>query len=498
MWPQYLCLCVAYEILSGKEGWRRKWEYYLRNVSTLEPFLESTAQLVIKLSVWTFFLQAHLEKKKEDNPLIDETLGEHFFYFSTCVSAAASVLGIVRFFKDGPVRFLPQTGPANGLLTLKFFFTFLAVLLSSAAKILLLVLMLFYSLGLLPVVLQPPTGVDLVGTNHSRKCSNLALVQPCSDASFQVKLHSPDPETVITWGDPEWRVFERREGQGQGQGQGVRIFWNANRSRWWEGFVDTCVKEPINCDQDLPNNCGVSSELYCNDPISIVTVSRLIAACLWFALNLLPQYLVALLALLVVDLKRTLKSFLHVPQLMLSPVLTNVTFGPRDLFWQCQTQKSKEIGVSKLLYWINTLISFSGQILSLHLLYLHYREADPYRKETHNFVQYLTQGYNTDNLNFNLDFIPPGLVLLFHMISVAFFAIVIHIQTCGCKLSTNSFLVPLDCQQIPISSFIPQIEEEGPEDEVVERVENESSGGTSEIVAMGIISAGIVLGIPNE
>ena len=51
---------------------------------------------------------------------------------------------------------------------------------------------------------------------------------------------------------------------------------------------------------------------------------------------------------------------------------------------------------------------------------------------------------------------------------------------------------------LPISSFIPQIEEKRPEDEVADRVENKSSGGTSEIVAMGIISAGIVLGIPNE
>merc|ERR1712107_219120 len=57
VWPQYVCLSIAYEVLSGKEGWRTKWEYYSRNISTLEPFLESSVQLVIKLCIWTFFAQ---------------------------------------------------------------------------------------------------------------------------------------------------------------------------------------------------------------------------------------------------------------------------------------------------------------------------------------------------------------------------------------------------------------------------------------------------------
>ena len=499
MWPQYLCLSIAFEIVSGKEGWRQRWNYYLRYISTLEPFLESTAQLVIKLCIWTFFNQAHLEREREENPLIDET-GELFFYFSTCVSALASVLGIIRFFKDGPVRFLPQTGPVGGIITLKFLFTFLAVLLSSASKILLLVLMLFYSLGVLPVLLQPPSiGIDLVGTTSEPKCSDLSLVQACGDASFQVKLHSPDPETVIP-SDPGWRVFLREEDQG------VRMWWNATDSQWWEGSK-VCVNAPTlrggSCDRGLPNNCGGSSTLYCTDPVtigslqfnvSIVTVSRIISASLWLSLNLFPPYLVAVLAILVTDVKGTFKSVLHSPQLMLSPLLTNITFGPKDLFWQCKSEKSNKIGVSQGLYWINCLASFLGQIISLHLLYVHYRQADPSRREERipHFGQYLTQGYDTDSRrNFNLDFVPPGLVLLFHMLSVAFFAIVIHIQTW--KSPTCSFLAPLDCQNIPITSFIPQIVGE------VSEVKNENTVSDGvELVTVGMISTGIVLAIPTE
>ena len=500
MWPQYFCLSIACEILSGKEGWRQRWTYYLRYISTLEPFLESTAQLVIKLCIWTFFNQAHLEREREENPLIDET-GELFFYFSTCVSALASVHGIIRFFKDGPVRFLPQTGPVNGIITLKFLFTFLGVLLSSASKILLLVLMLFYSLGVLPVILHPPSiGIDLVGTTSEPKCSDLSLVQACGDASFQVKLHSPDPETVIS-DDPDWRVFLREEDQG------VRMWWNVTDSQWWEGSKKCVDKHTLSggiCDRGLPNNCGGSSTLYCTDPVmigslefnvSIVTVSRMISASLWLSLNIFPPYLVAVLVLLVIDVKGTFNSFLHCPQLMLSPLLTNITFGPKGLFWKCKSEKSNEIRVSQGLYWINSLVSFLGQIISLYFLYVHYRQADPSRKEERlpNFGQYLMQGYDTDNpRNFNLDFVPPGLVLLFHMLSITFFTFAIHIQTwrCACcKSPTCSFLAPLDCQKVTITSFLPQI---------VGQVEskNRASDGV-ELVTIGMISTGIAF-IHNE
>ena len=42
----------------------------MRNISTFEPFIESIAQLITKLCIWTFFTQAHLEKfQGDENPL---------------------------------------------------------------------------------------------------------------------------------------------------------------------------------------------------------------------------------------------------------------------------------------------------------------------------------------------------------------------------------------------------------------------------------------------
>ena len=465
-------MSIAYEVLSGKEGWRTKWEYYSRNISTLEPFLESSVQLVIKLCIWTFFAQHHLEQDREENPLISKDR-EFIFYVSTCISALTSVFGIVRFFKDGLVRFLPQSGPIEGFLTLRFIFTFLAVLLSSAAKILLFLLLLFYSLGVLAVVLQQPTGIDLVGTKTKTKCSNLALVHSCSDGSFIVKYHSADPDTVLLWGDQDtkgWRMFLREEGQG------VRMFWNANRSQWWEGFHEQCVSDGFGCDFNLPSVCGENSNLYCADQmlgLDIVTLSRLISFCIWFSLNLSPQLLVAALVLLAVDVKGALKSFLHLPQLMISPSLTNITFGvPQKLLCQCKAKESKEIVFSKLMYALNSLLAFFGQIVSLCILYIHHGWANPSVHE--DFVKFLTHSRTLlggDKGNFNLDFIPPGLVLLFHLLSVAFFSIVIHTPVCDCESPyvTSSFLAPLDCQKIQLSSIVSRLKEEilemGNEDE---------------------------------
>ena len=149
----------------------KKRSYYMRNISTFEPFIESVSQLIIKLCIWTFFHQDHLEKFQGDvNPLFKETWEQHFFVLTTCVSGLASVLGIIRFFKEGPVRFLPQTGALNGVFNFKFILTFFAILFNALAKILLLIIMLYYSLGVLAVFTNPPIGLDLVGTVSKPGC----------------------------------------------------------------------------------------------------------------------------------------------------------------------------------------------------------------------------------------------------------------------------------------------------------------------------------------
>ena len=423
----------------------------MRNISTFEPFIESISQLVIKLSIWTFFHQEHLEKfQGDENPLFKEAWEKHFFYFSTCVSAVTSVLGIIRFFKDGPVRFLPHRGALNGVFTYKFIFSFLAILYNAIAKVLLLITLLYYSLGMLLVVSDQQSGLDLAGTVSQPKCSNITIVQACSDGTFQVRTHFPDEkyDTGVPWANSEWRVFLRDEDTG------VRMFWNANKSKWWDGF-EKCLKNSDVC-EELENNCGTGEaiKVYCSESINIVTLSRLIAFSIWFALNILPQFLLATFVLICVDVKGTFRAFLHFPELMLSPTMTNVMFGPKDMF--CKRSGNTVI-LSPPLCWVNNLLSFVGSVASLFLLHLQFCMADPYRYPElsfYGFFEYLTLW--SENKNYVIAS-PPGLVIIVHFLSVFLFTFVIHFNSC--TTSSCSFVTPLECQEKEISSFFHQVED---------------------------------------
>ena len=109
VWPQYFALTLVIDMLAKRPEWRTRRAYFNTNISPIEPFMESLAQLVVKIGIWTFFVQDNLAGHQgAENPLFDDGWEANFFYFTTCVSGLASVMGIVRFFKDGPVRFCPK------------------------------------------------------------------------------------------------------------------------------------------------------------------------------------------------------------------------------------------------------------------------------------------------------------------------------------------------------------------------------------------------------
>ena len=441
----------------------------MRNISTFEPFVESITQLIIKLCIWTFFNQDHLEQFQGDtNPLFKETWEQYFFVFTTCVSGIASVLGIIRFFKEGPVRFLPQAGALNGVLTFKFIFSFFATLFNALSKILLLIIMLYYSLGVLEVFTDPPVGLDLVGTVSEPKCSNITIVQAClRDDTFQVRTHFPDQNYTqgVPWvnSEPDWRVFLRDENIP------VRIFWDANKSDWVEAWVESCLKkwDCELCKVGLSNNCGTAESIktYCSETVNVVTLSRLVAFSIWFGLNILPQFLLATLVLLSIDVKGMFQTFLHFPELMLSPTITNMIFGPKDILWKCKSKVfDQSVRLSPELCWVNNFLSLFGNVASLVILYLQYCQADPQYRclNTMDFWNFLKNRGKNEN---HIIAIPPGLVILFHFFSVSLSACVIHFNSYQCSTSDCSFWSPLECHKIEISSCVHRLKSsKGPND----------------------------------
>ena len=217
VWPQYFAFTIIYDIVMNGDGWKARREYYNKNISTIEPFVEALFQVVIKLCIWTVFTQLHLENHEGENPLFSTTSERIYFYFTITSSMVSSLMGCIRFFKESPVRFLPQDGPLKGFFTLKYLLTFASVFFNAAAKVILLLLMVFYSLGVYGVLtpsVVDEKGIDLVGTMAEPKCNNFSMVQACRDGSFQLRRHGISDKKV-NWTTeeksslPEWRVFDR-------------------------------------------------------------------------------------------------------------------------------------------------------------------------------------------------------------------------------------------------------------------------------------------------
>ena len=439
VWPQYFSLTIIVDIIKKKPGREAKREYYNKNISTIEPFVEAISQVVIKLCIWTVFTQLHLEAHEGENPLFSTTSERIFFYFSITSSMVSSLMGCIRFFKESPVRFLPQDGPLSGFFTLKYLLTFASVFFNTAAKVILLLLMVFYSLGVYGVLTPSVVdmkGIDLVGTTTDPKCNNFTMVQACRDGSFQLRHHGiSDKKVNWTIEEKSWRVFDRLEGNG------VVMFWDTENKRWWDG-KEECLKARSGCTiQSLQNFCGHSAcsgtRLYCTDEINILTYSRLVAVALWSLFNIFPQILLASICFVLTEKGAFLKIFPLFPQLILAPYLTNVMFGPQIGL------PIQVIQMSKSLSWVNVLLSILGQVPTFYFLYSYLGEVNPKA----DFFNFLMHGYsNPLRSNFDASFIPPYFAILSLSIAILTLALLLHLDFF--LKSSHPFLVPIHRHQV--------------------------------------------------
>ena len=450
LWPQYFSLTVIVDIVNKKPGWGAKREYYNKNISTIEPFVEAIFQVVIKLCIWTVFTQLHMEVADgAENPLFDKTWGKlYFFYFTITSSCISSLMGCIRFFKESPVRFLPQEGPLSGFFTLKYLLTFTSVFFNTAAKVILLLLMVFYSLGVYGVStpsVVDSKGIDLVGTVADEKCNNFSMVQACRDGSFQLRRHGISDKNV-SWtteeklSHSEWRVFDRLEGNA------VVMFWDTENAGWWEG-KEECLANRKAC-SSLHNYCGHSAcsgtRIYCTDRVNILTYSRLVAVALWFLFNILPQILLASLFLLITEKRAFLKIFFLFPELLLAPYLTNIMFGPQIGLLSRKTQPSNVIQMKKSLCWVNVLLSILGQVPTFYFLYAYLEEVNPRA----NLTNFLMHGYSNPKGR-NSSFIPPYLAILSLSIAILTLGLLIHLDSF--LKSSHPFLVPIQRHQVSVT-----------------------------------------------
>ena len=450
VWPQFFAASILRDLVSRTPGWRARKQYYLRFISTLEPFLESLPQLVIQSCIWTFYT-----KKMTyiplivHNPLISDGppwlpgLDAYQFYFSIFLSAIGSILGVVKFFKDSPVRFLPQADSfgLDGHFTLNYLLVFFSVLFNITAKVLVLVLMMFYSLGVFQVLSPPPhQPLDIIGTVSRPLCQELTQLQLCEDG-FQVRSQVPetDPEGMNVLGQPEWRVFKRAERSG------AITFWNDHKQQWMLGNF-TCLTDQSLCRAGRANTCGGPKEsvrLYCGVGGTIVTLSRFVSLCVGLLLNILPQFLFA--SIILARRHGFPHLAFHLPELFASPFITNIMFGPKDTFQWCdQFKNSSIIQFRRKLTWVSVLLSVLGQFCSLWLMYTYYTNVFAGKERT--FGDFLVHGYLPDSPAF----IPPCLPVACLAVSVLLLAFMMHLGSL--RTLKHPFLASIQCQAIQITA----------------------------------------------
>ena len=126
-WPQVLAIRVIIMILTGRDEWRT-WKRILdEKVALLEPFTESLPSLYILTTIWQYerYIVKSFEWKKKDGWITASILS----------SMVSSSFGIIKFFKNGPTRFLPSKGCLNGYFTLKSIATAVSVMMLNLLKL---------------------------------------------------------------------------------------------------------------------------------------------------------------------------------------------------------------------------------------------------------------------------------------------------------------------------------------------------------------------------
>ena len=129
LWPIYRAIKLAIKIfkkLPGAEEEKKKFE---AEIVTLEPYLESLPSVFVMAMAWsaTRFSQSNYTAVLGDSPTQ--------FYVTFSISVLTSTLGITKYLLKGPFRILPEKGFLNGMITCRFFFLYITIVMSVMGKV---------------------------------------------------------------------------------------------------------------------------------------------------------------------------------------------------------------------------------------------------------------------------------------------------------------------------------------------------------------------------
>ena len=104
-WPQFFALRIIWSILLGKEEWKANKLTLKNQINTLEPYTESLPCVYILMTLWVYEASIKENDRWGTSDHGRDSYSYKIFFASSVLSLFSANLGIIKFFKSGPVRF---------------------------------------------------------------------------------------------------------------------------------------------------------------------------------------------------------------------------------------------------------------------------------------------------------------------------------------------------------------------------------------------------------
>eukprot|EP00092_Neocalanus_flemingeri_P009234 GFUD01009939.1.p1 GENE.GFUD01009939.1~~GFUD01009939.1.p1 ORF type:complete len:552 (-),score=107.03 GFUD01009939.1:142-1797(-) len=440
VWPQYCAARVVWLFYSGRHNAIREKEQFERGIISLEPFIESVPQVLILCNIYlkTSVIGTSINKAEVEEDT-DILAGTRWIFFTTLAfSVMSASLGITKFFKVGPIRFLPH----DHLVTVKFLLALTASATFLLYKGVTLATMIYSASATMPHLLaqhnnsllaQLPscTSITMVkkypGTWHNLRHIHLAITSLTATWSTSPVFSPPGTDWVYLY-DP---------------GSGQMVTQN--------GSVERCLQDLQSCRPSIYSE----GEFYCIDVTWL-------GALLWIFILVFPVLLLNLIVLggtFQGKLVHTLSLF---PPLIFSGNFSLFLFGPTDpsCSWFCSCcipRKERKLSLSLGLTWVNIALSLIQAALALILLN---KMKGPVH-ESHD-PQFQISSSNPVTVALQM------LLLTFLIISIVLTVLVLHLDlityySCpaelgvldGCRPDTQLILTARGLEEVAGSPIIP-------------------------------------------
>ena len=319
---------------------------------------------------------------------------------------------MVKFFKNGPTRFLPTVGPLDGLLTWKALLTFLSMLLLNIVK----VAFLFFLVE-----------------NRTMERWNYAVAdgETCPQITWIYKEYSNQEDIYnITETFPSIDVFQKVWTEDVSHRLNEFLILNKSSRSWASSDNQSCKDQTDFLHQkSLPACFQILKPR--NFPLCGIWYQRGSLApnfFLWSSLFVLPHLLLSTTILvwasractmeidnstfnLTLRYKVLFDLLLQYPQILISPVFSHFTFAPKSL------SSRSSLVLSALLTWSNIFLFAASSTLTASIFLLNQIEELPEAHKDHKITAFCT--------------------ILFALASILFVGLVLHLPALKTQVCQN-------------------------------------------------------------